>query len=307
MSAPKHPDECVCHRCEDTRTELATVAARARAEALREAAVLARAHADAFNKIRAWHLATVARAIAMALDEIAAAPPPAEPAPPVAAPEPKPHVLVFICNGEDVDITIDPSKPLGLARTAALSKSGNTGRPPAEWRIRTTAGAVLEPESSARDYGLVSWTRLILSLDAGSGGAAPEDGTARQMLAKLLRASDEYDAESSPGLHDAWTITRDAARAYLASTPVAAERAAPNPYKGAIIHALLALLKATYLDQVPDEATNDWWRGLATTARREYDHLRSGAPPQQWHSPPEERERWQRRIEAAIEAATTYP
>jgi predicted secreted protein len=117
-----------------------------------------------------------------------------------------------------------------------------------------------------------------LSLDAGSGGAAPEDGTARQMLAKLLRASDEYDDESSPGLHDAWTITCDAARAYLASATVAAERAAPNPYEGAVIHALSALLKATYLDQVPDEATNDWWRDLATTARREYDHLRSGAP-----------------------------
>lgn len=43
----------------------------------------------------------------------------------------------------------------------------------------------------------------------------------------------------------------------------------------AVMGALATLLVATYLDEVPDDATNDAWRAIVATARDEYDLLRA--------------------------------
>jgi hypothetical protein len=79
--------------------------------------------------------------------------------------------LVFVVNGEDVDMPkLNIHEPLHAARNKALADSGNTGRPPAEWEIRTEAGVLLNPDAKLESLGLKPGTRLFLTLAVGAGG-----------------------------------------------------------------------------------------------------------------------------------------
>lgn len=79
--------------------------------------------------------------------------------------------LVFILNGEDVRIEVDPNAPLRSAVEKALVESGNSGRKdPSEWELRDASGTLLDMQRSARELGLADETRLFLSLRVGAGG-----------------------------------------------------------------------------------------------------------------------------------------
>lgn len=78
--------------------------------------------------------------------------------------------LVFIINGEDVSVDVSPHQQLHVARRKALEATGNTGRPEAEWEVRTEAGVVLSPDATVESSGLKPGTRLLLSLRVAAGG-----------------------------------------------------------------------------------------------------------------------------------------
>ncbi len=78
--------------------------------------------------------------------------------------------LVFIINGEDVWVKTNPHAPLHAARAKALAESGNTGRPPEEWEIRSESGELLDPSSTPETLHLKENTRLFLTLKVGAGG-----------------------------------------------------------------------------------------------------------------------------------------
>ncbi|MDY7229893.1 DUF2604 domain-containing protein [Hyalangium rubrum] len=78
--------------------------------------------------------------------------------------------LIFVVNGEDTPVKFNIKEPLHAARNKALAESGNTGRPPHEWEVRTEAGVLLEASAKLESLGLQSGTRLFLSLGVGGGG-----------------------------------------------------------------------------------------------------------------------------------------
>jgi hypothetical protein len=78
--------------------------------------------------------------------------------------------LIFVVNGEDVPLRLNVKEPLEAARNKALADSGNTGRPPDEWEVRTEAGLLLEPKTKLESLSLQAGTRLFLSLAVGGGG-----------------------------------------------------------------------------------------------------------------------------------------
>jgi hypothetical protein len=81
------------------------------------------------------------------------------------------YSLVFVLNGEDIDLRVNPEASLSHAVEKALIDSGNSGRKnPSEWELRDAAGKLLDMQRSAKDLGLVSGTRLYLSLRVGAGG-----------------------------------------------------------------------------------------------------------------------------------------
>ncbi len=97
-----------------------------------------------------------------------------------AAPEPRPIVahgahaisVEFVVNGESVRMEIGTAEPLSDAVRVALAQSGNLGRPPEEWELRTEAGALLDQSQSAKDHSLGNGAVLYLTLKIGAGGDA---------------------------------------------------------------------------------------------------------------------------------------
>jgi hypothetical protein len=81
-------------------------------------------------------------------------------------------MILFIVNGEDVLVEVDPSEPLSAARDQALKKSRNTGRPPEEWTTRNERGEPLDPTVKIETFGFPLKVRLFLSLQVGFGGSA---------------------------------------------------------------------------------------------------------------------------------------
>lgn len=80
-------------------------------------------------------------------------------------------VLIFIVNGEDVQVSADDGASLEWARDEALRLSHNTGRPPGDWEVRDLDGQFIEDLSKALDeLGLTNGTRLFLTLKVGAGG-----------------------------------------------------------------------------------------------------------------------------------------
>lgn len=78
--------------------------------------------------------------------------------------------LVFIINGQDVDVNADANEPLREAVERALKKSGNTGRPTEEWEVRDASGTLLDQSRTPAGLRLRDGTRLFLSLRVGAGG-----------------------------------------------------------------------------------------------------------------------------------------
>lgn len=79
--------------------------------------------------------------------------------------------VIFVINGEAVPIEVlPPWASLSTARWLGLNDSGNTGRPPEEWEVRTEAGRLLDPETRIEDLDQNN-TYLFLSLRVGIGGA----------------------------------------------------------------------------------------------------------------------------------------
>lgn len=57
------------------------------------------------------------------------------------------QTLVFVINGENVDVQVTPDQTLAQARDLALAKSYNTGRSALDWDIYDPEGRVLPPET----------------------------------------------------------------------------------------------------------------------------------------------------------------
>ncbi len=80
-------------------------------------------------------------------------------------------VITFVVSGDPVDVEVNPHQPLKVGRDKALKESGQEGRPPDEWEVRTEAGVPLDVSRKVEDLGIKPGTRLIVSLQAGAGGA----------------------------------------------------------------------------------------------------------------------------------------
>ena len=78
--------------------------------------------------------------------------------------------LIFIINGESYSVETNVNAPLSSAVEKALSTSGNTGRPLAEWEVRDSSGVLLDMNRKVKDLGLKDGARLFLSLRVGAGG-----------------------------------------------------------------------------------------------------------------------------------------
>ncbi len=78
--------------------------------------------------------------------------------------------LVFIINGQEFAVEINPRSPLKVGVHRALIVSENTGRAEDEWEVRDVSGALLEQTRSVQELGLRSGARLFLSLRVGAGG-----------------------------------------------------------------------------------------------------------------------------------------
>ena len=78
--------------------------------------------------------------------------------------------LIFIINGESFRVETNVNAPLSSAVEKALSTSGNTGRPLAEWEVRDSSGVLLDISRKIKDLGLKDGARLFLSLRVGAGG-----------------------------------------------------------------------------------------------------------------------------------------
>lgn len=80
--------------------------------------------------------------------------------------------LIFVINGEDVEVDANVNAPLKVARNKALTESGNTGRPFDDWETRDEAGTVLDPDQKVGTFDFEDGTRLFLNLAVGAGGCA---------------------------------------------------------------------------------------------------------------------------------------
>lgn len=78
--------------------------------------------------------------------------------------------LVFIINGVDISIEVNPAAPLIEAVQRVLEESKNTGRPPEEWEVRNVDGVLLEMNRTPKELDLQDGARLFLSLRVGAGG-----------------------------------------------------------------------------------------------------------------------------------------
>ena len=79
--------------------------------------------------------------------------------------------LIFIVNGEDVEVSTDSEASLEWIRDKALRLSHNTGRPPGDWEVRDLDGQLIEDLSkTVSELGLISGARFFLTLRVGAGG-----------------------------------------------------------------------------------------------------------------------------------------
>lgn len=77
--------------------------------------------------------------------------------------------LIFIVNGEPVEVNSNVNAPLKSAVEKALSESENTGRPLSDWQVKYK-GAILDINAKIEDLHLPDRAELMLSLKTGEGG-----------------------------------------------------------------------------------------------------------------------------------------
>jgi hypothetical protein len=104
--------------------------------------------------------------------------------------KPLPHKdtfnLIFIVNGEDVDVECMPDEPLYRPVDRALKQSNNTGRPGKDWEVRAETGALLNSIGTAAELGLSNNERLFLTLPVGAGGGESLAEQVKAMFAEGL-------------------------------------------------------------------------------------------------------------------------
>jgi hypothetical protein len=79
--------------------------------------------------------------------------------------------LEIIVNGQSTTVEANSNAQLHSVIGRALAATGNTGQPPENWELRSTAGDLLSLDAKIKDLGLTDGTRLFLNLKAGVGGA----------------------------------------------------------------------------------------------------------------------------------------
>jgi len=77
--------------------------------------------------------------------------------------------LIFIINGETVEISTNVKAPLKSAVEKALQESENTGRPISDWQVKYN-GTVIDINAKVEDLNLPDKAKLLLTLKIGEGG-----------------------------------------------------------------------------------------------------------------------------------------
>lgn len=78
--------------------------------------------------------------------------------------------LKVVVNGQPVVVKANVEAPVHTLIEHALTQSGNSGQPIANWELRDASGQVLDPARKIEDYNLQSGATLFLNLKAGIGG-----------------------------------------------------------------------------------------------------------------------------------------
>jgi hypothetical protein len=78
--------------------------------------------------------------------------------------------VVVVVSGVPRPAELNVHEPLRNLVRDVLSASGDAGRDPAEFELRTDDGRLLDLSSNALDAGLASGTTLFLNPRAGAGG-----------------------------------------------------------------------------------------------------------------------------------------
>ncbi len=78
--------------------------------------------------------------------------------------------LVIVVSGVPEPVRINGHEPLENAVRKALQESGNQGRSPADWELRTEDGTLLDQNARADAVGLHEGQTLFLNPRAGAGG-----------------------------------------------------------------------------------------------------------------------------------------
>ena len=84
--------------------------------------------------------------------------------------EPNQIHLTVVVNGTPTDVTANVHAPLHTIIPEALKETGNTGRPPQDWRVLDKDGNELDSARKIEDYHFAKGTTLYLSLKEGIGG-----------------------------------------------------------------------------------------------------------------------------------------
>ena len=82
--------------------------------------------------------------------------------------------VIFIVNGVDFRVDVDPDDWVSVGRNQALGVSNNTGRPADEWEVHNGAGLPVDAELSFGEQGVKDGDRLFLNLGVGAGGSSQE-------------------------------------------------------------------------------------------------------------------------------------
>lgn len=78
--------------------------------------------------------------------------------------------LVIVVSGVPLSEEVKQTEKLHHVVKTVLDRSGDSGRKPNEFELRTESGALLELELTVEEAGLVDGQTLFLSPHAGAGG-----------------------------------------------------------------------------------------------------------------------------------------
>jgi hypothetical protein len=78
--------------------------------------------------------------------------------------------ITVIVSGTPTTVDANPRQKLHVIAEKALNQTGNTGRPLADWTLKTREGATIDLEKTVDDYNLTDGAQLVMSLEAGVGG-----------------------------------------------------------------------------------------------------------------------------------------